>query len=722
MTSLIDLIPIDGADSTTDTTKGAALIGWRGSNVGAYLDNLSSTRTISNISATSAGQTTFTVPGGYTIGQLDVFLNGFHLSNGTDYIASTGTTIVLQGSVLIGSVSIGSVLSVSALNTFAVANTVSPSSLAASNGAGLVGFTQNGIGASLRTVLGKLFDYPMTPFDFAAKGDTLILTDGAMTSGSASLSSASAVFTPADVGKVVSVTGAGAGGVPLGTTISAWVSSTQVTLSATASTTVSGAKYSYGTDDSNALQALFTAATLYNVDVLIPGYCFTVTKTLTFGGRIIGVPRKSKLCFSAAFTYSGYGNQFALMNSNFSLSYSSTTAQHIRIEGVDIIAFKSAAGGGFIGLANISSGQIDNVVAVTSSSSRIDSFIDLYAVVKNVTIRRCNLQNLTQAGSAGGCVWIRNLTSDGTQTYNITENITFEDNYLGHTGFDEAIAVYGVGGMTRRVMIRQNTIEGLVSVTPHGTLASTFPLGASQGGTANAAIQDVIWENNRFIDVNFQNEVLRFGTSADAAYKCQNVKSVNNAFYAQMPAANTGSIVLRNIKCTFDSIYSGNSSENDYIDTQGSPNQVNSGISGFDTVINPTIAGALYTGITGGAVTGGSVEAYYRAFYQCSSVTGSKFKIDGAGAAFQQDSSGTISRYSDCTGNSAGGLAIVNTGVTQVDIFNNTCGMSSGSAYAITNSGSARVRVRGNTFTGSGLTTSGTIADTSGNDYFGTIS
>ena len=170
MTSLIDLIPIDGADSTSDTTKGAALIGWRGSNVGAYLDNLNSLRTVSNIVATSASQTTFTVPGGYTIGQIDVFLNGFHLTNGTDYIATNGTTVVLQGSVLIASVSVGSTLVVSALSAFSVANTVSATTLASSGGAAAVGFLQTGAGAVTRTVQNKFQDY-VSFRDFGAKGD-----------------------------------------------------------------------------------------------------------------------------------------------------------------------------------------------------------------------------------------------------------------------------------------------------------------------------------------------------------------------------------------------------------------------------------------------------------------------------------------------------------------------------------------------------------------------
>ena len=43
----------------------------------------------------TAGQTTFTVTGTYTVGYLDVYQNGVRLSAGTDYTATSGTTFVL---------------------------------------------------------------------------------------------------------------------------------------------------------------------------------------------------------------------------------------------------------------------------------------------------------------------------------------------------------------------------------------------------------------------------------------------------------------------------------------------------------------------------------------------------------------------------------------------------------------------------------------------------
>jgi hypothetical protein len=87
-------------------------------------------------------------------------------------------------------------------------------------------------------------------------------SDGAMTAGSAILTSATAAFVVGDVGAGGFVTVAGAFTLPLCTTISAYVSATQVTLAANASTSITGAGVWYGTDDSAAIQAAIDAAAL----------------------------------------------------------------------------------------------------------------------------------------------------------------------------------------------------------------------------------------------------------------------------------------------------------------------------------------------------------------------------------------------------------------------------------------------------------------------------
>ena len=63
----------------------------------SYIGNapgVASQRLVNEFTATS-GQTTFTVTNNYTVGYVDVYLNGVKLVNGDDYTATNGTTIVL---------------------------------------------------------------------------------------------------------------------------------------------------------------------------------------------------------------------------------------------------------------------------------------------------------------------------------------------------------------------------------------------------------------------------------------------------------------------------------------------------------------------------------------------------------------------------------------------------------------------------------------------------
>jgi hypothetical protein len=70
----------------------------------------------------TAGQTTFTVNGGYTPGQLEVFRNGVMLVGGVDYTATNSTTFVLTNAATVGD----TLVSV-AYVSFIVANAVAKS-------------------------------------------------------------------------------------------------------------------------------------------------------------------------------------------------------------------------------------------------------------------------------------------------------------------------------------------------------------------------------------------------------------------------------------------------------------------------------------------------------------------------------------------------------------------------------------------------------------------
>jgi hypothetical protein len=132
---------------------------------------------------------------------------------------------------------------------------------------------------------------------YGAVGNTKAVADGAMTASSATLTSATAGFTAADVGKSVIVTGAGPAGAALGTTVSAYVNSTTVTLAASASTTVSGAPLTWGTDDTAAIKAAVAAAVAAGGGVVwvAPGMNCLVSQLilLASGVELVGAGRFS---------------------------------------------------------------------------------------------------------------------------------------------------------------------------------------------------------------------------------------------------------------------------------------------------------------------------------------------------------------------------------------------------------------------------------------------
>jgi Chaperone of endosialidase/Domain of unknown function (DUF5011) len=98
-------------------------------------------------------------------------------------------------------------------------------------------FSQATSSSVARSLTGKLSD-TISVKDFGAAGNTLTYKDGNLTTGLNALSSASATFTPADVGKTIWIDYAGSGTTPLQTTITGFVDAHDVTLGANAVTTV----------------------------------------------------------------------------------------------------------------------------------------------------------------------------------------------------------------------------------------------------------------------------------------------------------------------------------------------------------------------------------------------------------------------------------------------------------------------------------------------------
>jgi len=102
-------------------------------------------------------------------------------------------------------------------------------------------------------------DRSVTDAPYHAKADMKALTDAALRGGSPALSSASASFLSADMGKAIVIAGAGAGGGALSTTVAAVRDRHHLVLRTTASVTVTDARAAYGTDDTVAFQAALDA-------------------------------------------------------------------------------------------------------------------------------------------------------------------------------------------------------------------------------------------------------------------------------------------------------------------------------------------------------------------------------------------------------------------------------------------------------------------------------
>lgn len=142
---------------------------------------------------------------------------------------------------------------------------------------------------------------PANVFPVSAQGalsDGKIVTDGAMSSSSNPTHLACATSTPftsGDVGKLIHVGGAGGSAVtPLIATISSFTDSGHVVLSASATSTVSGAVVAYATDDTSAVNDAVAAACAYwqahgaRTQIVLPEGLTGIGGAPVIGGATLG--------------------------------------------------------------------------------------------------------------------------------------------------------------------------------------------------------------------------------------------------------------------------------------------------------------------------------------------------------------------------------------------------------------------------------------------------
>ena len=105
--------------------------------------------------------------------------------------------------------------------------------------------------------------------NYGALADFKTLFDGSIAVGTGVFHSTSAPFVLADVGKLIIIAGAGPAGGPLATSISGFTSSSQVSIGATASVTVtSGGTWCYSTDSTIGIQAACNLAKVTGGEVV----------------------------------------------------------------------------------------------------------------------------------------------------------------------------------------------------------------------------------------------------------------------------------------------------------------------------------------------------------------------------------------------------------------------------------------------------------------------
>jgi Lower baseplate protein N-terminal domain len=342
----------------------------------------------------------------------------------------------------------------------------------ANGGAGDVLLTGNQtITGPLTFNAGAFLDKGNQVFDARAYGvvaDGLIaIATGAVASGSATLTMSAATFSSADVGKGITVAGAGSGQ-DLRTTILAYVSSTQVTLADAAITTVTVAKTYYGTINTPFINAAITDAAAGGIVELPPG-------TLYLYGRITpasGVTLRGKgmyvttLLGGNEYDYAIYWtgssssilNGFAVRDLSFD-GQNLTNSSHVQLyyaNNCEIrnVYFKNIPAGGWFLKFGVSNGSTETFL--NNNNRVIDCVFDTHAgsleqalVFNSQSTKfvRCKWMNNIGGGPIVGlwqkaydtifddCEWWNNPTGQGCVYFNMTCDGTVLNNpYFNNCG------------------------------------------------------------------------------------------------------------------------------------------------------------------------------------------------------------------------------------------------------------------------------------------------
>lgn len=329
---------------------------------------------------------------------------------------------------------------------------------------------------------------------FGAKADyqEVASTGVTIASGSANLAVTGAAFTTSDVGKLISVPGAGASGAVLETTIFSVTDATHAVLSANASTSLSAATktISYGTDNAAAIQAAITLGESNGAAVYIPRGLCKIGSPLTISGclRMFGDGYGG----DAGGIYAG--STAPVLQGTVLLPIS--TVNGLSIATNDAVALRDfqisytgapVAGGGVKGIAGTSAGSgantysvirdvcitgadigvdlldwydfdVDHIVVLNSLTTSMHLKVTTYVNYSDSTIANCSFLS----GTVTNHLWVE--SSGGLRIINNKFN-------YGNGSAGQAIFInpynYQVGGVSTAfeiepLLIANNSIEGQI--------------------------------------------------------------------------------------------------------------------------------------------------------------------------------------------------------------------------------------------------------------------
>jgi hypothetical protein len=344
--------------------------------------------------------------------------------------------------------------------------------------------------------------------------------DGVVVAGSTVLTSASATFISADIGKPIDVIGAGPSingkNDQLRTTILGVQDAQTAILGTPAQVDISNAHVSWGTDEQPPLQAAINAAAAGGGTVYVPTGCYRISELLTITAsdiRLTGDGDASEIYMSHVHTFAEGGEQ-ANQGDGLPNLYIGSAGRVISNIEVDHLKFANA------GVTILNSVNGAGLITVVDGST-VNSY-KLY----DLTIQTSSRCGITQAATSRGFEIYNNTISGGLHGFYIAgfgTNGYVHDNHLTNTPAlwnQYNSAGMAIKGQTNGKFVR-NTVDGY----RYGLLVSDH---LSQGLTIDS---NVLTNSHLALAINWGVDLSLTNNTIDTANSTgiwiQSVASVN---------------------------------------------------------------------------------------------------------------------------------------------------------------------------------------------------